>query len=138
MAEKIKVSLEQLIKKKLEKDSRRTATKEIYIESLGGYITFNAPTDAQHIEYTDKISDGSYSAMIPAMERLIYDCCPLLHSKELQEKTGVEYPYDIVRAIFGLEEILDIGVALVNFFKENEENSNDNKENKDGEDKLKN
>ncbi len=134
MAEKIKVSLEQLIKKKLDKDNKRAATKEIYIESLGGYITFNAPTDSQQIEYGDKVRrDESYSAMVEAMERLVYNCCPLLHSKELQEKTEVEYPYDIVKAIFDLDEILDLGVKLVNFFKEDEKEDEE-----DEEDKLKN
>lgn len=131
MAEKIKVSLEQLIKKKLDKDSKKNATKDIYIESLGGYITFNAPSDAQKIEYSEKTKSESYIDMINSMERLIYDCCPMLHSKELQEQTGIDYPYDIVRAIFEIDEIMDLGVALMNFFEDDKNKTND-------EDKLKN
>lgn len=131
MAEK-KITLEQLIRKKLDKDEKKAATKEIYIESLGGYITFTAPSDAQRIEYSDKTKSGSYVDMISAMERVIYDCCPLLHSKELLEGIGVDYPYDSVKAIFDVDEIADIGLKLIRFFEPDEE------EEEEKEDKLKN
>ena len=122
------VSLKQLIEKKLEKDGRKTAAKDIYIESLGGSITFNNPSDAARIEYSEKARSGSYVDMIDGMVRLIYDCCPMLHSKELQESIDVDYPYDTVRAIFDISEITELGVKLINFFDEDE----------DAEDKLKN
>lgn len=54
--------------------------------------------------------------MIDGMVKLIYDCCPMLHSKELQESIKVDYPYDTVRAIFDITEITDLGVKLINFF----------------------
>lgn len=123
-----KVSLKQLIEKKLEKDGKKTATKDIYIESLGGSITFNNPSDAARIEYSEKARSGSYVDMIDGMVRLIYDCCPMLHSKELQESIDVDYPYDTVRAIFDISEITELGVKIINFFDEDE----------DAEDKLKN
>ena len=128
-----KVSLDQLIRKKLDKDDRRTATKEIYIESLDGNITFTNPSDSQRIEYSDKAKTKDYSDMIEGMTRLIYDCCPMLQSKELQESIDVSYPYDTVKAIFDIDEIMDIGVKLINFF----ENENSD-ENEDTEDKIKN
>ena len=68
--------------------------------------------------------------MIDGMVKLIYDCCPMLHSKELQESIEVDYPYDTVRAIFDIGEITDIGIKLINFF--------DDDENDDAEEKLKN
>lgn len=122
------VSLKQLIEKKLEKDGRKTATKDIYIDSLGGNIIFHNPSDAARIEYSEKSKSGSYVDMIDGMVRLIYDCCPMLHSKELQESIDVDYPYDTVRAIFDISEITELGVKLINFFDEDE----------DAEDKLKN
>lgn len=117
----IKVTLEQLIRKKLEKDGKRTATKDIYIESLDGNITFNNPTDTMRIEYSERVKSESYIDMIDAMVKLIYDCCPMLHSKELQESCEVDYPYDIVRAIFDISEITDLGIKLINFFDDGEE-----------------
>lgn len=123
-----KISLKQLIEKKLEKDGKKTATKDIYIESLGGSITFNNPSDAARIEYSEKARSGSYVDMIDGMVRLIYDCCPMLHSKELQENIDIDYPYDTVRAIFDISEITELGVKLINFFDEDE----------DAEDRLKN
>lgn len=124
-----KVSLKQLIEKKLEKDGRKTAAKDIYIESLGGSITFNNPSDAARIEYSEKVKSESYIDMIDGMVKLIYDCCPTLHSKELQESIEVDYPYDTVRAIFDITEITDLGVKLINFFDDEED---------DAEEKLKN
>lgn len=120
-----KVSLKQLIEKKLEKDGRRTATKDIYIESLGGSITFNNPSDAARIEYSERTKSESYVDMIDAMVKMIYDCCPMLHSKELQDSIEVDYPYDTVKAIFDINEITDIGVKLINFFDNEEENIED-------------
>lgn len=123
-----KVSLKQLIQKKLEKDGKRTATKDIYIESLGGSITFNNPSDSARIEYSERTKSESYVDMIDAMVKIIYDCCPMLHSKELQDSIDVDYPYDTVKAIFDINEITDIGVKLINFFDDDE----------DVDDKLKN
>ena len=127
--EKIKVSLKQLIEKKLAKDGKKIATKDIYIESLGGNITFNNPTDSARIEYSEKVKSGSYVDMIEGMIKLIYDSCPMLRSKELQESIEVEYPYDTVSAIFDVDEISDIGIKLIKFFDDDEE---------DAEEKLKN
>lgn len=125
-----KVSLKQLIEKKLEKDGKKTAAKDIYIESLGGSITFNNPSDTARIEYSEQTKSESYVDMIDGMVKLIYDCCPMLHSKELQENIEVDYPYDTVRAIFDITEITDLGVKLINFF--------DDEEDDDAEEKLKN
>ncbi len=55
----IKVTLKQLIEKKLEKDGKKTATKDIYIKSLDGCITFNNPSDSARIEYAEKQRNGS-------------------------------------------------------------------------------
>ncbi len=120
-----KVSLEQLIKKKLEKDGKINATKEIYVESLNGNITVENPSDAQKIEHLDKRKTGSYVDMMEAYTKLIYDSCPMLHSKELQESIGVMYPYDTVKAIFDIDEIADIGVKIINFFDDEDENDAD-------------
>lgn len=132
-----KVSLEQLINKKLEKDGKKEATKEIYIESLDGFITFKNPSDSQLIEFSDRRKNGSYTDMMTAYERLIYDCCPMLHSKELQESIEINYPYDAVRAIFDLKEISKIGLQLLNFF--DNEDGEDNEDSEEvADEKLKN
>ncbi len=125
-----KVSLEQLIRKKLEKDGKRNATKEVYVKSLDANLTVKNPSDTQKIEFADKTKTGSYIDMMEAYGKLIYDCCPMLHSKELQESIEVSYPYDTVKAIFDTEEITEIGIKVLNFF--------DNEEEDDADEKLKN
>ena len=127
IVETVKVSLEQLIRKKLEKDGKRDVTKEIYVKSLGGNITVKNPSDTQKIEFADKTKTGSYVDMMEAYGRLIYDCCPMLHSKELQESIGVNYPYDTVKVIFDMEEITEIGPKILNFFDDDEEDDADEK-----------
>lgn len=121
------VALEQLIKKKLEKDGKINVTKEIYVKSLDGNLTVKNPSDTQKIEFADKTKTGSYVDMMEAYGRLIYDCCPMLHSKELQESIGVNYPYDTVKAIFDMEEITEIGPKILNFFDDDEEDDADKK-----------
>jgi len=127
ISEKAMVSLEQLIKKKLEKDGKRNATKEVYIKSLDANLTVRNPSDTQKIEFADKTKTGSYIDMMEAYGKLIYDCCPMLHSKELQESIEVQYPYDTVKAIFDTEEITEIGIKVLNFFDDEEEDNADEK-----------
>lgn len=121
MDEMKKVSLEQLIQKKLEKDGRKNASKEIYVKSLDAYITVTNPSDSQKIEFADKTKDGSYVEMMKAYEKLIYDNCAMLRSKELQKSIEVDYPYDTVKAVFDTDEIAEIGVKVLNFFEEDED-----------------
>ena len=123
----IKVTLKQLIEKKLEKDGKKTATKDIYIKSLDGCITFNNPSDSARIEYAEKTRNGSDVDLVDGMVKLIYDCCPMLHAKELQESIDVDYPYDTVKAIFDIDEIMELGVKLMNFFDDDKEDGSEEK-----------
>ena len=118
-----KASLEQLIQKKLERDGQRNATKEIYVKSLDSYITVSNPSDTARIEFADKTKTGSYIDMMEAYSKLIYDNCVILHSKKLQESIEVDYPYDTVKAIFTTDEIVEIGVQVLNFFDEDSDES---------------
>lgn len=129
MAQSKKITTEQLIKKKLERDTQKNATKEIYIDALDGYVTVSNPSDSQRIEFADKTKTGNYADMLDAYSRLIYDCCPALHDKTLQEEIEVDYPYDTVKAIFSIDEIADIGVKVLNFFDEETEDADENLKN---------
>lgn len=116
-----KALLKQLIEKKLAKDGKVGVTKEIYVESLGGTITCVNPTDYQRITFLETNKSREYPDMLKAYSRLIYDCCPMLHSKELQESIEVDYPYDTVGKIFEIDEIFTIGPKILNFFDDDEE-----------------
>lgn len=115
------VSLEQLIKKKLERDNRKMATKEIFVKSLNANITVKNPSDEQILRFKDTGNTGRYSDIMKAYTQLIYDCCPILHSKELQDSIDVKYPYDTVSAIFDIEEVSEIGVKILHLFDDEEE-----------------
>jgi len=127
LVEKTKVSLEQLIRKKLEKDDRKNATKEIYVKSLDANLVVNNPSDTRKIEFAEEVKTGNYADMMEAYSRLIYDCCSMLQSKELQESISINYPYDTVKAIFDTDEIAEIGSKVLNFFDIDKEISADEK-----------
>jgi len=127
LVEKTKVSLEQLIRKKFEKDDRKNATKEIYVKSLDANLVVNNPSDTRKIELAEEVKTGNYADVIEAYGRLIYDCCPMLQSKELQDSIEISYPYDTVKAIFDAEEIIEIGLKVLNFFDNDKESSSDEK-----------
>ncbi len=121
------VTLEQLVRKKLEKEGRRNATKEIYVKSLGASIVVKNPTDEQKVRFSDVAKTGSYVDLMDGFIKIIYDCCPMLHSKELQDSINVSYPYDTVSAIFDTDEIFEIGPKIVNFFDDEKEDNADEK-----------
>jgi len=123
-----KVSLEALIRKKLDRDEKKAAVKDIYVECLGGYLTVRNPSDAQRIELADKGKSGEYADLIEGYVKLIYDCCDILHSEELQEEIGVKYPYDTVKALFDPEEIAEIGLEISDFFGKRKEKGDETDE----------
>lgn len=128
MAETKKMmSLEQLLEKKSGRDKRKDETKDIYIKSTDAYLRFNMPSDSAVLEYYDVAKEGSIADIAKAYSRLIYDYCPALRNKKLLDGAGVEYPYDIVGAMFDSDEILDIGKELV-AFHEGKDVSDDDEE----------
>lgn len=107
-----KASLEMLIKKKLDRDTRKAKTKEVYVESLGGSVTVTCPTDSGRVEYLEAVKTGSYVDLVEGMVKLVYDNCPILHSDELLKGIEVDYPYDSVKAIFDIDDIAVLSNAI--------------------------
>lgn len=109
-----KLTLKDLIAKKVIKDKQKNLKEDIYVESLEGEITFEKPQEEDVLAAMDKISgDTSVQENADAIVSFIYKSCPMLRNKELQDAYGVKDPKDIVKELFTLSERDEIGQKLL-------------------------
>lgn len=59
------------------------------------------------------IEDGKAAMKLQATA--VFDACPLLHDRQLQEACECVEPYDVVEKLFTPDEIMDIATALLDF-----------------------
>jgi hypothetical protein len=108
MTKQTKITLQELLKRKEQmiEAKKQPKTAELFIKSLGGTITIEAPTAALARDAQEMDSGDAY---------LVYQCVtePCLKSKELQEGFGCVEPMDIVEKIFEAGEIPQISVECL-------------------------
>lgn len=116
MAERKKVTLESLIKKKMELKSERKYKGDLYIPSLEGDIEIEVfKSDVvDFLDVTNNTKDEKEAEK--AGHNLIYTIVksPDLTNKELQKEYECEEPTDIVKHIFTDGEMLDIVDYAIN------------------------
>lgn len=109
MTERKKVTLESLIKKKMElkENGNRKATGTLYIPSLDGEIEYEVFKN-DIIDF--KNTTGDEEEAEKAVNNLIYTMIksPDLRDKELQKELGCEEPIDIIPLIFTEGERIDL------------------------------
>lgn len=111
-----KLTLDDLIAKKIEKEKNTVKYKEIEVPSLGGTLTFEKPLDEDVIECIDNIGDGTSTLKIlEAYDKLIYSCCPQLKNTKLQESLDIKVPNDIVKELLDLSDRMLVGNELIKF-----------------------
>ncbi len=109
-----KLTLQDLIAKKVIKDEQKNLKKDIFVDGLDGEITFDKPLEDDVLATMDKITkDASTQDTVNAIASLIYKCCPIIRTKELQDAYGVKDPKDIVKELFTLSERDKIGQELL-------------------------
>jgi hypothetical protein len=110
-----KLTLADLISKKLQKEKAAMCIKEIEIKSLGGSLVFTKPDDETVIDTMDKVDSIAPSTrdLLRAYDFLIYQTCQMLHNQELQDEYEVKDPIDIVAKILEVKERLQIGDDLM-------------------------
>lgn len=126
-----RMTLDDIVKAKLQKEQDRLTIKEIEIPSIGKALTFRRPTRAEICEFMDRITQTEQQTeeMLEAFQGLIYACCDGLHSQELFEQIGIDDPEEVVPAIMDDVDILTVGdeVAGLNplykHYAEEEKNS---------------
>lgn len=109
-----KLTLENLIAKKLQKNSTEKFTKNIYVSKLDGELTFEIPPFDDLLDYSDSMKTRDSKGVKQMYKTLCYDTCKMLHNKELLESYGVVEPYDIIDILFYDIDIMNVGEAITN------------------------
>ena len=109
MKNQTKITLQALLarKEQMLESKKKKKKAELFIKSLDGTITIEAPDGALAKEAQEMDERGD--------NYLVYQCVvePCLKSKELQQSFGVVEPLDIVDAIFEPGEIPQIAVECI-------------------------
>jgi hypothetical protein len=111
-----KLTFDELIARKLQKDKDRLNFKEIEVPSYGGTLTFERPLDEDLIPCIDEAkAGGGLKDALEAYDKIIYTCCPMLKDPKLHEQFGVKNPLDIVKTLFDMNDRLTVGNELMEF-----------------------
>lgn len=111
-----KLTLDDFINKKISKDNKINQTKEIYVKSMGGYLTAKMLSDDKTMELLDLVTeDISYSDQIELNKQLVYYAFPYLQSTELHAALDIVDPFDVVAALFSLGEINTLAGEVMTF-----------------------
>lgn len=108
-----KLVLADLIAKKLEKESKRAKTEDVFIKSLGGDITVQVPEDRVVMKAIDVMKDGDIESVMEAYGYLIYHSVELFKNTELHNEYEVQVPTDIVYKLLELNERLELGDKIM-------------------------
>ncbi len=111
-----RVTFDQLVQRKTQKEEFQQRTTEIYSEELDALLVVHRPTDSQLLEAIEYFMDGNdVSKMVEGMKRLIYRCCDALQDRKLHEALGIVDPFDTVCALFTPTEIIQLGSQIADF-----------------------
>lgn len=111
-----RVTFEQLIARRVQREQDQLKITEIYCESLDAYLVFKKPSHNILISVLELIDDGTdIKKSITAFQQLIYHCCEALQNPELHKELGIINPFEIVFALFEVMEVIKIGAELADF-----------------------
>ena len=111
--EKKKLTLEDLIAKKTEKEHKRNATEPFYVASLDGEIGLTVPEEEVIFKTMDLLEDEDFSNILKTYSYLIYNSVPILRNPELHRAYDVVDPLDIVPKLFDIKERVQLGEQLL-------------------------
>lgn len=112
-----RATLDDIIRLKLRNDEQAKDSIDIEIESIGKTMQFKAPTRDQQLDFISAAKSGKdISGSYPAFRQFVYDCCPILHSEEIQNQLAPAEPSEIVDKLFTPLEVIDLGDQLVEKF----------------------
>lgn len=111
----MKLTAKDLIAKQLEKSQKKPPIT-VFVPSLGGELTFEAPDREAIIDLLDGATDvatgGGMKAMYDAFKKTMYMLCDTLRDPELHEAYGVKDPLEIVDKLFEPQEVISMGELL--------------------------
>lgn len=108
-----KLTLQDLITRKTQREKDILRVQEVYIEELEGTIEIRRPNEDIIMETMDMIQSESVKDVVNAYDFLIYNSAPILKSKELHEAYECVEPMDIVKELLSLNDRLGIGSKVM-------------------------
>lgn len=114
-----KLTIDELIARKRQSEADKLQVKEVYIESLGGNILLKKGSISKVINLMDGISsEPTMKENYDFQRELVYEHCPILHDKALQDAYECVEPVDIVNTLFdeNFMEISKISDEILDFY----------------------
>lgn len=109
-----RATFQDLINKHMEKEKKAQKLIKIYVPSMDREMIFKTPDDDLVLEIMDDITDtDDLKGAVKAYSKLIYLTCDLLQNPELHKELDIVDPFDTVKVIFDIDEIMTIGDQLV-------------------------
>jgi len=106
----VKLTLQDIINKKLQKKSTEVKFKEIYTSKMDGKLIFKIPTEEEMFDIIDDLGENKKIKHIKDVYiKMIYRQCEMLHEKELLAAYDITRGFDIVEILFTTKDILSIG-----------------------------
>ena len=109
-----RVTLEQLLAAKMQREKDKLTVKEIEVPSLGGTLLFKRPSDESIFDAVNAIGkdEDDMRTIMDEMARIIYECCDFFHDKEVYEAMEVGDPIDIVYSTMTKMDIMQVGETV--------------------------
>jgi len=121
----VKLTLQDLINKKLQKSVYEIKYENVYASKLEGEMVFRVPNESEMFDAMDELAEGTKMSHIKEVyTKMIYRQCEILHEKELLEAYSITRGFDIVEVLFSTKDIFEIG----NKFMEKSEFNNKEEE----------
>lgn len=95
-----RLTLDDLIARKEQREQATPCYKDVYIDMLGGNILVEKIPLRQLIGVMEGLDSGSPQDALQAKIDIIYSCCPIMRKKELQDVYSCAEPTEIVCKLF--------------------------------------
>lgn len=111
-----RVTFDQLIARKSQREQDKLKIVEIYSESMDANLLCHKPSDDVVLEILGEAGEGTdVIAVNNAFKKLIYFCCDALQDTKLHTELQIVDPLDVVQTIFDLRDITELGSQLAKF-----------------------
>lgn len=107
-----KALFDALVAKHEQRERSKHEVKLFEVQGVGK-VEFVKPREDVLIDYFGRLSDAANATDALALaDDMIFDCCPTLQDKALQDACGVSVPTDIVPALLTIAERNALGGKL--------------------------
>lgn len=118
MDKRKKLTLEELVAKKEQRNQDKLIFKDVFIPSLGGCLTLKKLPVSRFVSLTGRYDASDFEQAIDYQIALAYASCPMFQNKELQEAYEVGEPSEIVMAVLAddLGALSQLTDAITGFY----------------------